>query len=99
MFKLDQETKDIMIIFKTIEEKQIIADMLSVIVVKIGLERESSMLFHYYGKDQPDFVISACIALGLINMMEEDFYIVKEVMGYKIVMNFLKSKKRFLKIV
>jgi len=99
MFKLDKETNNKMIIFKTIQEKQIIADMLSEIVVKIGSERESLVLMHYYGKDQPDFVISACIALGLLNLMEEDFYIVKEVMSYKIVMNVLKSKKRFLEIV
>ena len=99
MFKLDQETNKIMMIFKTVEEKQIVASMLSEITVKIGLERKSPILFYYYGKNEPDFVTASCINLGLLNLMAEDFFIVKEVMGYKIVMNFLKSKERFLKIV
>jgi len=99
MFKLDQETKNIMKIFKTIEEKQSIADMLSELTVKIGIEINSKVLRHFYGTDEPDFVIASCISFGLLNLMEEDFYIVKEIISYKIVVSFLKSKKRYLETV
>jgi len=99
MFKVDQKTNKKIIVFKTIEEKQSVADTLSELTVKIGLEKESKVLLHYYGADEPDFVTASCISFGLMNLMEEDFYIVKEVMSYKIVLNFLKSKKRYLEVV
>lgn len=99
MFKLDQETNNILMIFKTIEEKQSVADMLSELTVKIGLQKNSKVLRHYYGIDEPKFVIASCISFGLLNLMEEDFYIIKEVISYKVVLNFLKSKKRYLELV
>jgi hypothetical protein len=99
MFKLDQETNQIMRIFKTIKEKQKVADMLSELTVKVGLEKKSKVLRHYYGTDEPDFVTASCICFGLLNFMEEDFFIVKEVLSYKIVVAFLNGKKKYSEIV
>ncbi|WP_291637741.1 hypothetical protein [Clostridium sp.] len=99
MFELDNETNKIMRIFKTIEDKQSVADSLSKLTVKIGLEKKSSLLSHYYGEDEPDFIKVSCISFGLINLMEEDFYIIKEVLGYRIVFDFLKGKIKYLEIL
>ena len=99
MFELDKETNKIIRIFKTIEEKQSLADALSKLTVKVGFEKESKVLRHYYAADEPDFITASCISFGLINLMEEDFYIVKEVLGYKRVLPFLDKKKKYIEIV
>lgn len=99
MFEIDNETNKIMMIFKTIEDKKSVADTLSELTVKIGLEKGSTVLRHYYGTDEPDLITASCISFGLINLMEEDFYVVKEVLSYRVVFDFLKHKIKYLGIV
>lgn len=99
MFELDKETNKIMTIFKTIEEKQNVADSLAKFTVKSGLVKKSTVLQHYYGEDEPDFIKVSCISFGLIHLMEEDFYIVKEVLGYDIVLSYLKVRKKYINII
>lgn len=99
MFELDNETNKIMKIFKTIEEKKIVADELSELTVKHGLEEKSSVLSHFYPDNEPDFITASCISFGLLNLMEEDFYIVKEVLSYDLVMSYLDKKKKYIKMV
>ena len=99
MFELDKETTKIMRIFKTIEEKESVADTLSNLTVKIGLEKGSTVLRHYYGKNEPDLVISSCICFGLINLMQEDFYVVKEVLGSETVCSILNDNKKYIEML
>ena len=99
MFETDNETNRIIMIFKTIEDKQSVADTLSALTVKVGLEKDSTVLRHYYETDESDLITASCINFGLINLMEEDFYVVKEVLGHKIVFDFLKGKIKYFEIV
>jgi hypothetical protein len=88
MFELDDETKKIMKVFKTIKEKQVVANRLATLTVKIGLEEQSDVLKHYYNDYEAHYIATA-IELGLLNLIGEDFYIIKKILGYKIVLSFL----------
>ena len=96
MFIMEKETKKIMMSFKTIKNKQQIADILAYQTVDKGRKEKSKILFKYYMNDEPDFVTISCISFGLINLMEEDFYIIKEVLGYEYIINFLDEQDKFL---
>ena len=99
MFEIDIETSKLIRLFKRIKEKKVVADSLSALTVKIGLEGQSAVLKHYYDGNEPDFITASCISFGLQHLMEEDFYIVKEVLGYDIVLSHLDKRKKYLEVV
>lgn len=98
-YTLDKETIIIMKNFKTVINKQIIANRLAKETVEKGLKENSKVLKHYYDKNEPADVTVACISFGLMQLMEEDFYIIKEVLGYDYIMNILDNTDNFLKLV
>ncbi len=94
----DKNTIRIIRKFKTTINNEIIADRLAKETVEKGLKEDSRVFKRYYGDDEPDFIIMSCISFGLVNFMEEDFYVVKEVLGYEYVINIL-NKSSYLKVV
>lgn len=96
-FTLDKETINVMNNFKTIMNKQVIADRLAKETVKKGLKENSKVFKHYYSGDEPEFITMSCISFGLMHLMEEDFYVIKEILGYNYVIKLLKNSKTFIR--
>lgn len=99
MFKIDKETEKLMKLFKTVSNKQEVADKIAEMTVNTGINTNSKVFQHYYGEYEPEFVTMTCISFGLMHMMPEDFYIMKEVLGYNYVYEFLYNQDRYLNIV
>lgn len=95
----DNEVKSLITAFKTIVNKQEISDSLAKKTVSDGLKNNSSVLKDFYGEDEPEFVTASCISFGMLHFMEEDFYIVKEVLGYNYILELLNNSKRYIKII
>jgi len=95
---IDKNTLRIIRNFKTAINREMIAERLAKETVEKGLKEESRIFKRYYGDDEPEFMLMSCITFGLVNFMEEDFYIVKEVLGYEYVINIL-NKFSYLKVV
>ena len=99
MFTVDKNTEKLMKMFKTISNKQGVADQIAEMTVNIGIKNKSEVFQHFYGTQEPEFVTMTCISFGIMNMMPEDFYIVKEVLGYDYVYNFFDEQDKYLKII
>jgi len=95
----DKHTNKIMLIFKTIIDKQFTANTIANKAVRVGRKNKSEILIKFYGEDEQDSITSACISFGLTNLMESDFYIIIEILGYKYMLSFLQRQNRYLKIV
>lgn len=95
----DKETLHIMNIFKTVKNKQNTADTLAEKAVAAGLENNNPTFLHYYGDITPDFAIKACISFGLLKFMIEDFYVIKEVLGYNYVLKLLKNADVYITVI
>ncbi|MBZ9624389.1 hypothetical protein G9F71_016170 [Clostridium sp. FP2] len=96
---LNAENNRLMNVFKTIINKEETANILANKTVTKGIEENSPVLQHFYGEDEPAIVTASCISFGLINFMAEDFYTVKEVLGYNYVLKLLHGTKNFISIV
>lgn len=95
----DSEIKKLMDTFKSIVNKEETANILANKTVTKGLEENSSVLQHFYAEDEPAIVTESCISFGLLNCMPEDFYTVKEVLGYNYVLKLLLSRNSFISIL
>lgn len=97
--KTDKNTIKIINAFKTVINKQKVADRLATETVKKGLREKNPVFVKFYGKNEPEFVTITCISFGLMQLIHEDFYIIKEVLGYDYVINVLNKSSRFLRII
>jgi|GEM_PF-2229367 len=95
----DKEVKHFMTAFKTVIDKEKVAEEFASLTVKNGRKSKNIILKHFYGDDEPEFIIMSCISFGLVNFMIEDFYVVKEVLGYKYVNDMLRESSTYLKVV
>jgi len=64
-----------------------------------GIKVNSTALKHFYGSDEPSFITESCISFGLLHYMSEDFYTVKEVLGFNYVLKILLNANSFIDIV
>ncbi|MBU3200292.1 hypothetical protein LL037_18600 [Clostridium estertheticum] len=90
---MDSETKTLMSIFKTVVDKEETANILANRTVAEGLKQNSVVLKHFYDENEPAHITSTCISLGLINYMLEDFYTIKEVLGFNYVLRLLETRR------
>jgi len=89
---MDSQTKKLMAIFKTIVDKEETANILAKRTVTEGLKQNSFVLKHFYDEKEPAHITITCISLGLINYILEDFYTVKQVLGFNYVLRLLKPR-------
>jgi len=99
MLKFDKEVIKFIRMYKTINDKQFVADKLADLTVTKGLQSKNPIFKKFYGDDEPDFIIMSCISFGLVNFMEEDFYVVKEVLGFELVRKIINKEDRFIRLV
>lgn len=95
----DKETLHMLSTFKTIKDKQNIADILAEKTVTAAYKSNNSVFMYYYGHMETDFLIKSCISLGLLNDVIEDFYIVKEVLGYSYVLKILRNADNYISVI
>ncbi len=95
----DGENNRLINVFKNITDKNEIANILANETVTKGLKVNSTILRHFYGIDEPSFITESCICFGLLHYMAEDFFTVKEILGYKYVLRLLLNENRFISIV
>jgi len=88
----DSEAKKLVDIFKTVMNKEETANILAKKTVTEGLKQNSTVLKHFYDENEPAYITSTCISLGLINYILEDFYTIKEVLGFNYVLRLLETK-------
>lgn len=60
-FIFDKEVKYFMTAFKTIINKEEVAEELASLTVKNGRKSKNIILKHFYGDDEPEFIIMSCI--------------------------------------
>jgi len=89
---MDSQTKKLMAIFKTVVDKEETANILAKRTVTEGLKQNSIVLKDFYDEKEPAHITSTCISLGLINYILEDFYTVKQVLGFNYVLRLLKPR-------
>ncbi|WP_279145595.1 hypothetical protein [Clostridium tyrobutyricum] len=98
-FEIDKETIKLMRMFKNVRTKQEIADSLAKETVAKGIKDKSQVFEYYYGDIEPEFVIMSCISFGLMQFMSEDFYVVKEVLGFDYVYDILNKSEKCMKLI
>lgn len=95
----DSETKKLVNVFKTVMDKEGIANILADKTITKGLEINSAVLKHFYGEEESSLITISCISFGLVHNMKEDFYIVKKILGYNYMMKLLQKSTRFISLI
>lgn len=97
--KIDRQTNNLINIFKTVIAKDEVANLLAKQAVKTGTKQKSKAFIEFYGDIESDHIKFDCIIFGLMHYMEEDFYVIKEVLTYSYVLNILEKSNRYIRKV